>query len=354
MDPQKTWANLTDDIICTGIVRVADLTQLDVIGLPVWQAVRPRSKNFSVSQGKGPTSCHAKISAVMEAIELWCAESPPLDEVGPADAIGSVLGYDPARLPLLPDREFRASQVIGWTNARFIRDQSCSLLPLQSIALDFTDRTLAHPCFLHTSTGLATGNTVDEAILHAIYEVIERDAISTFLSGQGTAFRLQLSSIDCSSSALILEACIRTGLKCEAFYIETAVGLPCVIAYLQEEGRSVLAFGSACHSDSYSALLRALSEAAQSRLTLISGLREDVVEADYISLIASSPNREIQDTARMDDLPRFDALTTAAELEFVSSLLADTGYHGIYADISRGRVSHPVVSVKIPGLRVPL
>src|SRR5688500_3384005 len=53
-----------------GVTRVADITRLDTIGIPTYQAIRPTSRTLAVSQGKGVVPELAKLSAMMEAIEL--------------------------------------------------------------------------------------------------------------------------------------------------------------------------------------------------------------------------------------------------------------------------------------------
>ena len=57
-----------------GITRIADVTDLDVIGVPVYMGVRPLGTTLSVSQGKGMTHLSARVGAAMEAIEWWAAE----------------------------------------------------------------------------------------------------------------------------------------------------------------------------------------------------------------------------------------------------------------------------------------
>ena len=57
-----------------GITRLADVTGLDRIGVPVFQAIRPLSRSVSVSQGKGLDPDAARASALMEAVETWHAE----------------------------------------------------------------------------------------------------------------------------------------------------------------------------------------------------------------------------------------------------------------------------------------
>ena len=58
-----------------GITRIAVLTGLDSIGIPVVAAVRPNSRSIAVHQGKGATLAAAKASAVMEAVETYHAEN---------------------------------------------------------------------------------------------------------------------------------------------------------------------------------------------------------------------------------------------------------------------------------------
>src|SRR3954470_19537040 len=59
-----------------GITRLARVTLLDLVGIPVWTAVRPNSRTLSVSQGKGLDDDAARASAAMEALELAVAEHP--------------------------------------------------------------------------------------------------------------------------------------------------------------------------------------------------------------------------------------------------------------------------------------
>jgi ribosomal protein S12 methylthiotransferase accessory factor len=72
--PEATWERLVPLMSTVGVSRMANVTGLDDVGLPVWQAIRPTSRSLSVSQGKGWSDLLAKISALMEAIEYWSAE----------------------------------------------------------------------------------------------------------------------------------------------------------------------------------------------------------------------------------------------------------------------------------------
>ncbi|MEO1103156.1 MAG: YcaO-like family protein, partial [Pseudomonadota bacterium] len=73
--PDETWQRISPLLPVFGISRVAGITGLDRIGIPVFTAVRPNGRSLSVFQGKGLTRQAARVSAVMEAFETWCAET---------------------------------------------------------------------------------------------------------------------------------------------------------------------------------------------------------------------------------------------------------------------------------------
>ena len=78
IDADETVSRLRPHFPRLGIVRMAEVTGLDRIGIPVWMAVRPNSRTLAVSQGKGISAAHARASAVMEAAEIAVAEDIPL------------------------------------------------------------------------------------------------------------------------------------------------------------------------------------------------------------------------------------------------------------------------------------
>src|SRR5712692_6925996 len=58
-----------------GITRVANVTGLDSVGIPVVMVCRPNSRSVAVSQGKGIDLASARASGLMEAAELYHAET---------------------------------------------------------------------------------------------------------------------------------------------------------------------------------------------------------------------------------------------------------------------------------------
>jgi ribosomal protein S12 methylthiotransferase accessory factor YcaO len=71
--PRQTWDRIAPLLPRFGITRVADITGLDRINIPVATAIRPMSRSIAVAAGKGVDLVAAKTSAAMEAIE--CAHA---------------------------------------------------------------------------------------------------------------------------------------------------------------------------------------------------------------------------------------------------------------------------------------
>jgi ribosomal protein S12 methylthiotransferase accessory factor len=156
-----------------GITRLANLTGLDTLGVPVWSAIRPNGRSLSTSQGKGLTDDHARASALMESIETWHAEHVARPRRRAAwRTLGTGLGGLPRAGPARPAPD----RVIDWVEGWELAAGAPRWVPLESVTLDTVFPAGHAPVFDVSSNGLASGNHLLEAIVHAICEVIERDA----------------------------------------------------------------------------------------------------------------------------------------------------------------------------------
>ncbi|MEZ4302620.1 MAG: YcaO-like family protein, partial [Polyangiaceae bacterium] len=72
--PEETLARFERLMPALGITRIADVTGLDHLGIPVVMVTRPNARSLSVAQGKGLSLAAAKASGLMEAIESYHAE----------------------------------------------------------------------------------------------------------------------------------------------------------------------------------------------------------------------------------------------------------------------------------------
>jgi len=317
-----------------GVTRLADLSGLAPFGIPVFQAVRPGARLLSVSQGKGLTPMAAKVSALLEAVEQDCAERMP-----PAGIASSLhrLGEPMTRLWHDDPRDRRAIRLDPrverrWLSAANLTSGGSAMLPWDLVSLDF-----ARPGFAdvrRSTVGLATGNTVDEACVAAIGELIEHDlqaAIGSASPIERRAVELDLDSIDDPLSRRLVARIRRGGFAVRVWAMGQDVGIAafrCVITDLKGGAMLPPAGGTACHPNRAVAFLRALLEAVQSRITLIAGARDDLEEADYrdgsrktVGLILGAlsfgrgalPWSHIPDHTGARDGERLDILLQAAE-----------------------------------------
>lgn len=276
-----------------GITRLSRLTGLDCIGIPVWNAVSPNSKSLVINQGKGITDIDAKVSAAMEALEraVACAPRVPTRVATISDLLAegnkalSLPGLIASGQPDLADDE-----PIRWVLGRNLDGGAPTWVPLEAALLD---RTLENCRYWQSSDGLASGNTETEAVLHGLLERIERDAevlwrLTPLASRlRGCVLPEALGDPVLAAMAAKIAA---ADLELRLFDITSDVGIPCFTAVLA--GRDILTakaplfhhvtVGHGAHPSAVRAAIRAVTEAAQSRLTYISGARDDVYPETFV------------------------------------------------------------------------
>ncbi|CAM4474627.1 putative domain protein [Mycobacterium basiliense] len=282
ISPDQTWQAVEPLLEPAGITRVADLTWLDDLGIPTVQAVRPASLTLSVSQGKATTYRAAQVSAVMESLENWHAENivPDIHSMAARD-LADVLTYDPADLNRPAGSLYHAGAKLDWMIATTLLTGRRTLVPwLATVVNVAVIDSWGPPLFGMDTTGLASGNSYHEATLHALYEIMERHGMAAAEPGS-TLFEVPLDDIVQSDSAELVEMIHRTGNEIQVARIDTWDGFYCFAAELTSPMMQVPFSGSGLHHDPNVALSRAITEAAQSRLTAISGAREDLPSAIY-------------------------------------------------------------------------
>ncbi len=289
--PRETIDLLRPRFGSTGITRVANVTGLDTIGIPVAVAVRPNSRSLSVSQGKGVDLDSAIASAVLESVEQFHAERPdiPLVWATQEELERRVRVVDCLRLPAFA-RPFSAHRPILWATGLDIASGVATKVPFDMVHLD-----LRYPpqhcsgCFPLGSNGLASGNDLLEATAHGLWELVERDAVAVFFGMPEELQRdrrLDLGTVDDPVAVSLLESIVRANMQVAVWEATSDVGLPTFCAIIVESEGEVFrrvgpARGYGCHNDRGIALCRALTEAAQSRLTRIMGARDDVDSAAF-------------------------------------------------------------------------
>jgi ribosomal protein S12 methylthiotransferase accessory factor len=353
--PEETWSTIRSLLPVCGITRVADVTALDTIGIPVFQAIRPASRNLSVSQGKGLTHAAARVSAAMEAIELWHAEC--LDPLPRTRAsLREMRDINPIPASALrwsSGVRYVDSMAIEWIRVESLTGRRPGWLPRQMLELDDrVGRAFAPRAFDNTSSGLASGNCLHEAILHGLCELVERHAVYLADGTSGRRRALALDSVPQVCQRLVRQI-QSAGMKVVLFDLTWEAALPCVLARLAAPDLPNVWIGSGCHPAPDVAVCRALTEAAQSRLTYIAGARDDLLafelEHDPVALfeafVQPSPERSFV------DLPDQSTSSVQSDLDRVVALLESAGFEMFFADLTRPEVGVPVILSFVAGFR---
>ncbi len=348
-----------------GITRLANVTGLDSIGIPVYMACRPLSRSISVSQGKGLTSQEAKVSAFMEAAETYHGETitAPLkmasfDELSRDHRVIDVVG-----LPRTQLGSFDPAQQILWIEGASLAGSDLFWVPLELVSTNYT---LPQPqgsfAFPANTNGLASGNTLAEAALHALCELIERDALSLWRLGGDkarAAAKLDPESVDSVSCRQLLAHYAGAGLDVGLWDVTSDLDVPVFCCAVAERSDTAVEaeLGAGCHPDREVAMLRALTEAAQSRTTRIAGSRDDYVPESYDSAAKLARNRTarlwLADPPRRSftDAPGLSGKTITGDLDRVLARLRDKGVDQVVAvDLTKPDVGLPVVRVVAAGL----
>lgn len=356
--PEETLARIQPFLSSIGITRVADLTQLDNLGLPVVQAIRPNSRNLSVSQGKGVTKALATASALMEAIELWHAEEPDLPSfTQPLGKIQQKLPYSVYDLNLQKHHLLHDALPLEWFPAQIIGTSEKTLVPASYVRLNMVvTNTWILPTFYVTSNGLASGNTREEAILHGLYEVIERDTLVRARTGSVFPLYIDPATVDGAATTPILTLFRQADATVTMQGLVGPTGVACFKASLASPSYPRVIEGYGCHLDRDVALSRALTEAAQIRLSIIAGSRDDIQHGAYteVQQMRSLMHLPEQPTlSHFHTMPSISHPDLATDLQDVTRRIASIApCPPLFVDLTRREFGIPVVFVVVPQFRM--
>jgi YcaO-like protein with predicted kinase domain len=368
-DPADTVSLVLPYLPAMGITRVANVTGLDRIGLPVVMVFRPNSRSVAVSQGKGTNLLAAKASGLMEAIETWHAErmTNPLklasfEELREAHRI-----IDVERLPLLEGSFYHDDRPILWVEGVNLLDDEARWLPYEMVHSNYTlPRSTGYGCFPASTNGLASGNHFLEAVCHGVCEVIERDSLAVWHQlppDVRAATRLDPDCIEDSECRDILEILRQADFEIAIWDMTSNINVAAFYCLLLDAGseNGHMGAGSGCHPVREIALSRALTESIQTRTTYVAGSRDDLspqefstagirTKYDYAERLLrnSEPVRDFWQT------PTFIADTLDTDLRFLLGQLEGVGVSEVVCiDLSKPEFDLSVVRVVIPGLEAP-
>lgn len=287
-NPAALLRDLSSRFAELGITRLARQTGLDRIGIPCYAAIRPNSATIASHQGKGLDDVSAQISAVMEAAEYAFAEAPQgpqltmsLAEMAAAGhATMDVAHLMPRNAVIDPDRPIR------WIEGFALETGLPVWVPYDAVVLGPPPADL--PGIAQSTNGIAAGTSRNGALIHALCEVIERDAVCLWgfkPDAAAAATAVAPSEFDDADvEALEFRIC-EAGFRLRLYDQTSNTGLPTIYAVLSPADGADRHFdaatGASCHPVAAVAARRAIVEAAQTRITNIAGARDDIVENEY-------------------------------------------------------------------------
>lgn len=356
-----------------GISRVTDITRLDCVGVPVFASIRPNAQpgSLCVNAGKGITIEEARVGAYMEAIEYAFAEynraslqvfMVPAGEIyeGPTRR-ESILDFCP-----IMNAEVDLDDPIAGVEAEDIRSNDAFLVPAELVFLPFPSQLGGKRYFGSNSNGLASGNSILEATVHGLAELIERDICSfqaikddsTLVSNRSLPSAIKSIQSNLASVGMNLYVRHQTNLFEIPYFMA-------VVAEKESRDPIYISVGYGCHPRKDIAVTRAVCEALQSRLSFIHGGRDDLLyrhkrlarlrgkaRMAYAENLLNRVSRNGSLT-EFSDLP--DASRSATNLESALAVLTGTLARNGFSRVLRVVYTPPksrlqVVRLLVPGL----
>lgn len=370
--PEETLDRITPFLSKMGITRCADVTYLDDLGIPVYCGVRPLGDILQVSSGKGLTRTNAKVSALMEAIELYHAENP-----------------EPDRLYRSTARELREKNLAvkeasffgeysgGYTSEDYIIDwiESENLLSKEKVWIPASAAYFScRPSLFNLSTnGLASGNHVIEATLHAIYELIERDAIASVNENGKLKIKVRcriidLNTVDDPALCQMVNKIQAANNKLVLMWVKSCVRVHTFWAAILNldsfASSSTLNLGYGTHISMEVAASRAITEAAQARAVFIHASREDIAERPVYAQKSVEFGSAYKFFKKLDSNTSWQAIKGQVEFKsmnlqdsynYMLEELAKTSLPPVFrVDMTQAEFDIPVVKTIIPSFSHPL
>lgn len=383
-----------------GVTRLADITHMDVLKIPNYSAVLPGTQDYIwVYSGKGPTKAHARASALMESIERYtslpkatvqyitASYEQMVKEYGKKYVIHPDDVIEPLRFPYKDDSILDFMEGVDL----FTNDQV--FVPSGIVQSRYEPHGSAvNPFQFSHTNGLASGNVIEEAICHALCEVIERDAVSLAeLRSSAIPFHVLRSVVDAAryngfnvkplqSETYVDDPDIFPDIDVSGTsfqYIEfllkrfteenipllikditTDIGIPTFMATSVQwitHDYGYLAEGHGTHPDARIALVRAITEVSQTRAANIQGARDDLRRMNYeMGNTAETKSWQFMHSKKKKN---FNAIKTFENTDILDDIhlilrnLKNTGLErAVVVNLTDGEIKIPVVRVIVPGL----
>jgi thioglycine synthase len=415
---QDTLTEIIPLCIKIGVTRISDITFMDKLYVPNYSAILPGTEDIIwVYGGKGLTKSNAKASALMEAIERYCS----LSSNYPGTFIkGSYLQLSKSYSKVLHPAEVVESVNQDYNDEDAVMDflPGFDLLTYQKVLvpaeISLYRHSPKHPAscafsYSHTN-GLASGNVLEEAICHALCEVIERDAVSIAdlcassipynilekiigsLKEEGndgyrlTRILVEDKFVDDASiiqDVDISEVAEKFGPIKRLIKRFTDAGIPLLIKNITQNDIGIPTFvassiewithdygffakGYGTHPDARIALIRAITEVSQTRAANIQGARDDLKKIKYkendeiykrkwqfmpASSSSTSQNNNNKNIIKFSQIKTYLNKDILEDINLILDKLKNAGLNrAIIVNLTNPKIGIPVVRAIVPGL----
>lgn len=381
-----------------GVTRLADITDMDVLRIPNYSAVVPGTEDYIwVYSGKGPTKRHAMASALMESIERYSSL--------PSGWLGKFVRSNYSELSkthkvLHPDKivepmrfVYHTNMMMDWLPGHDLVSGEEIMVPASIALFRYTPPPPAiNPFSYFHTNGLASGNVMEEAVCHALCEVIERDAMSLadlrasaipfhilrtivhslnaaafsvspilsdrFVDDPSIFPDVDIEEINFEPVKSLVEKFRQAGISLMVKDITSDIGIPTFNASSVEwisHDYGYLAEGHGTHPDARIALLRAITEVSQTRAANIQGARDDLRKIKYND--ENTDDRRawqfLRSTKKIkfSEVPTFFNEDILDDINLILYRLKNVGLNQvIIVDLTNQDIGIPVVRAIVPGL----
>ncbi len=391
----KTILTVSSNI---GITRLADITNMDILGIPNFSAVLPGTEDYIwVYSGKGPTRMDAKASALMESIERYSSlpsgnrNKMIQGSYKEVSKVSKILHPSNVVEPMI--LEYDDEMIMDFLSGYDLVNNDRILIPAPLALFRYSPKPPAiNPFAYHHTNGLASGNVLEEAICHSLCELIERDAASLaelnasalpynflrtmtkYLSDNGleidpvdgTEFvdddskypDVDISNIDFKPISNLVKKFNDAKIPLIIKDITSPIGVPTFNASSIEwitEDYGYLAEGHGTHPDARIALLRAITEVSQTRAANIQGARDDLRKISYGNSNSDEKKTwqfmKSKNTIQFSEIKSFIHDDILDDINFILSTLVSNGLKQvIVVDLTNPQLMIPVVRTIVPGL----
>lgn len=387
----------------TGIMDKIDLTSIDndifmysasrVVGAATVNTQNnsetARSTGYPISAaGKGRTTTQSQVSCIAEAIERYSANFPvfkPIVIRATGEELGTsaiepneILNFSynqyqsrdkinknaQALIHRIP-KQFEHSKPTNWSPViNIINPDSSKFIPTAMLGFNYTNN-LQPGTAMSCSNGLASGNSKAEAMVQALYEIIERDACAIWWYNKLKLKNCEIPENIQTYTTMIKNKLHSMGRTFEVLELPTDfdVTVTSCISYTNE-GKQICV-GLGCHYDISVSISRAITEMYQMLVGIkryesikentgignggIDKLVCDWLKTETINNHSHLTSEKTSSSIKSVNNDRFEYIEE--ELEYILNQFDDKGFSVYGINMTSETIGFPVVKMFVPGMR---